>query len=101
MTGSSRRGSWPFVARTGELQRLRALRSAAPPRSAVIVGAAGTGKSRLALESAAEAEAAGWATVVLGGSGPLSSVPCGPFRAVVPAPPASSDGMAQVAGSIE
>jgi DNA-binding CsgD family transcriptional regulator len=67
----------------------------------VIVGAAGTGKSRLALESAAEAEAAGWATVVLGGSGALSSVPCGPFRAVVPAPPASSDGMAQVAGSIE
>jgi DNA-binding CsgD family transcriptional regulator len=66
--------------------------------SALIAGAAGAGKSRLARAALAEAAGEGSATLAIRGSPGLVGLPLGPFRTVLRAP--SSSGLAEVTQSV-
>jgi DNA-binding NarL/FixJ family response regulator len=74
----------PLVGRNEELDLIRRLRNARPPRSTVINGAAGVGKSRLARASLEEAASEGWATLEVRASVGYSRVPFGPMRTILP-----------------
>jgi DNA-binding NarL/FixJ family response regulator len=84
MSGAGGRGAeWPLVGRTEELDLLRALRTSVPAQSAVISGAAGVGKSRLANEALHQGAREGWATLAIRGTSGYSVVPFGPLRTVL------------------
>jgi DNA-binding CsgD family transcriptional regulator len=74
---------WELVGRAEELDLLRQIRSASSVTSALMTGAAGVGKSRLARTTAAEAAEEGWATITIRGSSGLANVPLGPLRTVL------------------
>ena len=80
------RRDWPLVGRREEFDHLRRLRSATHPRSALLSGVAGVGKSRVAREALAEAAKEGWNTLVIRGSSGFVGVPLGPFRTVLHLP---------------
>ncbi len=71
---------WPLIGRDEELGLLRQIRHASPPKSAVILGPSGVGKTRVAREALSEAARDGWSTLSLQGSTGMISVPLGPFR---------------------
>jgi DNA-binding CsgD family transcriptional regulator len=81
--------AWPLVGRKEELEHLRQLRSGSRPRSALLSGAAGVGKSRVAREALDQAAREGWSTLVVRGSAGFTGVPLGPFRTVLHMPPAT------------
>jgi len=70
-----------LVGRAEELDFLRRLRSR--QTSAVLMGPAGVGKSRLAAAAVAEAVAEGWVTIEIRGSDGFAGVPLGPLRTVL------------------
>jgi ATP/maltotriose-dependent transcriptional regulator MalT len=72
----------PLIGRAEELAFLRRLRSL-KTSSAVLMGPAGVGKSRLAAAAAAEAAAEGWVTIAIRGSDGFAGVPLGPLRTVL------------------
>jgi DNA-binding CsgD family transcriptional regulator len=90
---------WPLVGRSEELVRLRRLRSSSGGVSALITGAAGVGKSRLARAALAEAAGEGWATLAVRGSPGLGAMPLWPFRTVLRIP--NSVRLTELTGSIE
>lgn len=94
---------WPLVGRAEEINFLRELRSAARPKSAVISGPAGVGKSRLALSALDEAVSEGWNTLIIKGNSSLSAVPFGAFRTVLRMPTADvlADLTDAVAGALK
>lgn len=65
---------------------LRGLRADRSPKSAIVTGAAGVGKSRLAAATCADAENEGWAVVTIHGSAGFGEVPLGPFRTALRVP---------------
>ena len=83
MTGGA---DWPLVGRAAEITLLRELRSAARPKSAVITGPRGIGKSQLARFALDEAASEGWNTLIIKGNNSLSAVPFGAFRTVLRMP---------------
>ena len=56
---------WPLVGRRSELEVLSAVLADTPAGGVVLAGEAGVGKTRLAREALARAEAAGWEVVWL------------------------------------
>ena len=89
---------WPLVGRAAEVNFLRELRSGARPKSAVIIGPAGVGKSRLARVALEEAAAEGWNTLVLKGNSSATAVPFGAFRTVLRMPDAAA--LSDLTGSL-
>ncbi|WP_234834672.1 helix-turn-helix transcriptional regulator [Mycolicibacterium stellerae] len=76
--------SWPLIGRTEEMRAVDAAISAAEASGAVISGAEGVGKSRLAREALAAAEARGCQTRVTAGTSSARAVPLGAFSAWAP-----------------
>lgn len=74
---------WPLVGRDEELEVIGRLRNSRPPRSVVLNGAMGVGKSRLAREARARAARQGWATLEVRASAGLAGVAFGPLRTVL------------------
>jgi DNA-binding CsgD family transcriptional regulator len=89
---------WPLVGRGEELGLLRRLRSTSVGVSALIAGAAGAGKSRLARAALVEAAGEGWATLAIRGSPGLAGMPLGPFRTVLRA--TGSGGLDELTDSV-
>ncbi|HXW80818.1 MAG TPA: LuxR C-terminal-related transcriptional regulator, partial [Acidimicrobiales bacterium] len=83
MANAHHAGEWPLVGRDEELALLRQLRSARQPKSVVLSGPAGVGKTRLARAAVGEAEREGWATLSVRGSAGYGLIPLGPFRTVL------------------
>ncbi|NUR63798.1 MAG: hypothetical protein HOV87_34830 [Catenulispora sp.] len=77
---------WPLIARAAEWERLRA----ATRGGAVIVGAAGVGKTRLAQEFA-RTQPAHRAPVVVVGSASASRIPLGAMSRLLPSTPPQGD----------
>jgi DNA-binding CsgD family transcriptional regulator len=82
--------SWPLVGRTAELEAVRAARSARLP-GAVIDGAAGLGKSRLAREALAEAARHRAPTAWVQAARSAAGVPLGAYSGTLPAGVRSDD----------
>jgi ATP-dependent Clp protease ATP-binding subunit ClpA len=81
----------PLTGRDGELSAIRrALSGAANHRGAVIVGAAGVGKTRLAREVLASAEASGERTSWIVGTESARQLPLGAFAASLGQPMSDS-----------
>src|ERR1700730_7265362 len=76
---------WPLVGRTVELKYLGERMADREARGVVIAGQAGVGKSRLALESLATAEAGGLATARVMASRAASNLPFGALAPLLPA----------------
>ena len=76
-------GSWALIGRTAILERFAAmladplLAKSATPVGLALVGPAGVGKTRLALECASRAAADGWRTTRIVGSQTASAIPFG------------------------
>jgi DNA-binding CsgD family transcriptional regulator len=90
---------WPLVGRDEELALLRRLRQGRTPRSAVVNGAAGVGKSRLAREALQEADAEGWATLEVRASAGLTGVPLAPLRRLLTT--AAPDSLQELVSAVE
>jgi DNA-binding CsgD family transcriptional regulator len=78
------------VGRDEELEVITKLREGKPPRSIVLNGPIGVGKSRLAREAGREASRKGWATVEVRASAGLAGVPFGPLRKLLSSSSASA-----------
>lgn len=78
-------GPWPLTGRHSELDLLRAALTGRRPRSAVLVGAAGAGKTRLAREAQALAESSGRATQWVTATHTSARTPLGAFAPLLPA----------------
>jgi DNA-binding CsgD family transcriptional regulator len=85
--GPAAHGEWPFVAREHELRLVRGLLRS--DRGVLLAGAAGVGKSRLALECLAQLAKAGLATARVTASRAAAGIP---FGALAPLLPATEDG---------
>lgn len=81
-------GDWAFVGRADELKWLRSAIDESPQRGAVLAGAAGVGKTRVAVECLHQAETAGFAIARVAGTRASAPVPFGAFAPLVPAFPA-------------
>src|SRR5262245_8944833 len=77
--------SWPLAGRERELERIRATIDGNDPFAMVLVGAAGVGKTRLAQEIAAMAEASGVPATWASATGSASSIPFGALAHLLPA----------------
>ena len=75
---------WPLVGRDDELSLIEERLTAETPRSIVIAGPAGVGKTRLATELLAQAEAAGWTGRRVVASRSASTVPFGALAPLLP-----------------
>lgn len=76
--------SWPLIGRSGEIRGIEAAISAPDVPGVVIRGAAGVGKSRIAREALAAAEAAGYETQFVVGTSSARAIPLGAFSAWTP-----------------
>lgn len=87
-----RRMKTPLVGRAGELQRLTDVLDGHEANTAVLIGPAGVGKTRLADELAGIASEQGWTVIRTRGSKVGATVPFGAFAHLLPQPfdPASS-----------
>src|SRR5581483_4484689 len=83
--GGHRQADWPLVGRAAELHRLRGLITTEGVFGVVIAGAAGVGKTRLALEALHHAEASGLFTVRVTATRAAASLPLGALAGVLPA----------------
>ncbi|MGW0803474.1 AAA family ATPase [Nonomuraea sp. NPDC002799] len=78
---------WPFVGRDDELSTVRACLRRGDAKGVVISGDAGIGKTRLAREILALAEAQGCRTAWVAATGALASIPFGAVAGLLPADP--------------
>lgn len=78
-------GEFPLVGRAPELDRICSGITGPGPRSFVLAGSAGVGKSRLAAEAARAAAHQGHATAHVMATRSAASIPFGPFAALLPA----------------
>lgn len=78
--------SWPLTGREAELADLREAVTAPGGRSVVLVGAPGVGKTRLAREAQALAEASGRRTQWITATHSTQRTPLGAFAPLLPAP---------------
>jgi DNA-binding CsgD family transcriptional regulator len=83
--GPSFATAWPLTGRDDELHRLAQVLTDRRPRSVVLVGPAGVGKTRLAREAQAIAEGAGRATRWVTATHTVARTPLGAFAALLPA----------------
>lgn len=78
---------WPLIGRAREIELLATVLSPdAPSPGVVVAGRAGVGKSRLALEAAANAAKRGWTVQSLEGTAAARDVPLGAFTQWVSRP---------------
>src|SRR5437763_8634871 len=75
---------WPLVGRAGELRKMRGLLESSA-RGLVLAGAAGVGKTRLALEYLQHAEQSGAAVVRVVATRAAAPLPLGAFDPLLPA----------------
>jgi len=75
---------WPLVGRDEELAVIAELITGAEQRGLVIAGAAGTGKSRLAMEALAMARRKGWSGLRVAASRAAGTIPLGVFAPLLP-----------------
>lgn len=80
---------WPLVGRDGELT-LVAEAMAESANGILLAGPAGVGKTRLATETIALAEARGWVHAVVRANRSAGTIPFGAFAPLLPATPAST-----------
>jgi hypothetical protein len=98
---SATRGAWPLVGRDGELAEIAAAR-ADPECPAVLISApAGVGKSRLAREAFAAAEADGARSMWAQATASSATIPLGALAPVIPAELRSGEPLALVLGVTE
>ncbi|MGQ0629928.1 MAG: AAA family ATPase [Sporichthyaceae bacterium] len=77
--------AWPLTGRSGELTRVREVLSGRTPRSVVLVGAAGVGKTRLAREAREMLEESGRSTHWVTATHSTARTPLGAFAPLLPA----------------
>jgi hypothetical protein len=87
---------WPLVGRRDALDQMAAALAAGDRAGVVLVGAAGVGKSRLATEGAAAAEASGLVTRRVSGSRAAATIPFGALAPLLPPVSDQADDRAQV-----
>ena len=75
---------WPLVGRAAELERMAGLRSSEDGRGVVLSGPAGVGKSRLARDALAAADAEGAAVTRIRATRSAATVPLGAFAGLMP-----------------
>jgi DNA-binding CsgD family transcriptional regulator len=75
---------WPLVGRQAELEALSAALADTPAGGVVLAGEAGIGKTRLAREALARAEAAGWEVEWLAATQAAASIPFGVVSHLLP-----------------
>lgn len=75
---------WPLVGRGEELESIRQARRAKPPRAVVLGGGQGVGRSRVAAEALAEAQAERWAVDRVDGAAATAAVPFGAVAHLAP-----------------
>jgi DNA-binding CsgD family transcriptional regulator len=85
-TGALAHSQWPLIGRDGELRLLARLLQRPDARGVVLAGAAGVGKTRLALECLRKAEQAGFATARVAGSRTAVGMAFAAMAPLVPAP---------------
>ncbi len=97
-TGSDRSQGWPLIGRDDERRAIDAAYASGEAPAAVIVGEAGTGKTRLAAEAAAGWEAEGAHVARVHGTHSSSSVPFGAVSHLIPdgPPPAERLGLIRI-----
>jgi DNA-binding CsgD family transcriptional regulator len=76
--------TWPLVGRRAELEVLSAVLADTPAGGVVLAGEAGVGKTRLAREALARAEAAGWEVEWLAATRAAASIPFGVVSHLLP-----------------
>ncbi|MGQ0466656.1 MAG: AAA family ATPase [Sporichthyaceae bacterium] len=81
---------WPLTGRDAEVHSLREIVTAGRPGSVVLVGSAGVGKTRLAREAQALAEAAGRTTQWITATHSTQRTPLGAFAPLLPPPAADT-----------
>jgi DNA-binding CsgD family transcriptional regulator len=77
-------GEWPLIGRSSELQRMRRLLLDGGTRGAVLAGAAGVGKTRLALECLRMVEKAGLPTARVLATRSATALPFGALAPLLP-----------------
>src|SRR4051794_21594640 len=85
MSGTSFAAAWPLTGREDELRTLAQTLTGRRPRSVVLVGPAGVGKTRLAREALAIADKAGRATRWVTATHSVARTPLGAFATLLPA----------------
>ena len=85
---------WTFVGRDCELQFIADRVAGAQPRSVVIAGAAGVGKTRLAREALMAVQRSGRPTRWMAGTQAAAAIPLGAFAHLLPAIETASDPLA-------
>ena len=76
--------TWPLVGRRAELEVLSTVLADTPVGGVVLAGEAGIGKTRLAREALARAEAAGWEVEWLAATRAAASIPFGAVSHLLP-----------------
>jgi DNA-binding CsgD family transcriptional regulator len=76
--------TWPLVGRRAEVEVLSAVLADTPAGGVVLAGEAGVGKTRLAREALARAEAAGWEVEWLAATRAAASIPFGVVSHLLP-----------------
>lgn len=76
---------WPLVGRSTELEIIAQHRAEHRRPAAVVIGACGVGKTRLAQEALAQAQAAGWETIHVVATRSAAAVPLGALSPLLPA----------------
>ena len=76
--------TWPLVGRRSELEVLSTVLADTPAGGMVLAGEAGIGKTRLAREALARAEAAGWEVEWLAATRAAASIPFGAVSHLLP-----------------
>jgi DNA-binding CsgD family transcriptional regulator len=76
--------TWPLVGRRSEVEMLSAVLADTPAGGVVLAGEAGVGKTRLAREALARAEAAGWEVEWLAATRAAASIPFGVVSHLLP-----------------
>ncbi|MFI9550095.1 BTAD domain-containing putative transcriptional regulator [Nonomuraea endophytica] len=84
-SGRAEERRWPFVGRDGELDTIQSCLRLGVAGGVVVSGAAGIGKTRLAQEMLALAQAAGHRTEWVAATGALASIPFGAVAGLLPA----------------
>jgi DNA-binding CsgD family transcriptional regulator len=97
LTSSVAGSAWPLTGRARELATVADALGGARPRSLVLVGPAGVGKTRLAREARGLAERAGRTTLWVTGTHSTARTPLGAFASLLP----GTDGDAAAADTVQ